>query len=233
MRPKLSTRIDEFLTKVAMDRDRRAEARAAAGLGGLWAPRAASLDGDSRPPITHRVPSDVREYVIPDFRPTVDKCSVELRTSDVEVMHWQGPGGSVLCVDDEAEQVVIVFLGLGELPFDDIAMAYPRRADGPKPRFEAQTLTPDDLAAHLVSATPFAAPSGQGALAEFWAFDAESEVVEIMRAPDREGEARVTVAPTPDGRDAMVIIDGQATAILRGAPSASKRNVRVVASAEI
>ena len=217
-----------------MDRDRRADARAAAGLTD------AKRTGDChtkdaalrRGPVEHRVPRDVREYVVPDFRSGIDQCTVELRTCHVEVMHWQGPGGSVLCVDDGNEQVVVVFLGLNTLPFDDITMAYPRRDDGQRARFEARALAQEDIARDAVAATPFAAPSGDGALAEFWAFDAAKEVVEIMRNPEVSGDARITVSPTPDGRDAMVIVDGHATAILRGAPSASKRNVRVVASAD-
>lgn len=238
MRPQITSQIDDLVARLAMEDDRRIEARATAGIDRY--PPTGGRDGDAGPeprrrhgPVHHRVPSDVSEYVIPDFRPGIDSCSIELRTSAVEVIHWQGPGGTVLCVDDGREQVVIAFLGLDEPPIDDITMAYPRRGDGALVRFEARPLATSDLVSAAVVATPFAGPSGTGALAEFWGFDVASEVVEVMRCPEAAGEARVTVLPTPDGRDAMIIVDGQATAILRGAPSASRRNVRVVVSPDL
>ncbi len=233
----ISVYLDELISRLALDEDRRVDARAIAGLDVVRMPVVAATGEETiaarrHGPVAHRVPRDVREYVVPDFRAGIDSCAIEVWSSQIELMHWQGPGGSVVCIDDGQEQLVVAFLGLAAPPFDDITIAYPHAQNGDQIIFEARGISEADIARDSVVATPFAAPAGAGPLAEFWAFDASREVIEVMRSPDAAEEAAVTVTPTPDGRDAMVIIDGYPAAILRGAPRATRRNVRIVASAQ-
>ncbi len=236
--PQLSVYLDELIARLALDEDRRIDARVVAGLEAEAVRKTLANEQQVLPPrrhgpVAHQVPNDVREYVIPDFRAGIDSCCVDVWSSKIEVMHWQGPGGAVVCIDDGREQLVVAFLGLSAPPFDDLTISYPSSRHSKEVTFEARALSATDIARDTTIATPFAAPSGEGPLAEFWAFDARREVVEIMRSPDAADQASVTVAPTSDGRDAMVTIDGQAAAILRGAPFASRRNVRIVTSTDI
>ncbi|MEM9970199.1 MAG: hypothetical protein AAF762_03755 [Pseudomonadota bacterium] len=239
MLPQISAYWEDFVSRLALEEDRKADAWAASGLTDMAqvpdipASTKAIRDGRLRGhgPVHHRVPEDVREYVIPDFRPGIDTCGIELCRQHVEVMHWQGPGGTVLCVDDGKEQVVVLFLGLQEMPFNDVTVTFPKGRHDARETLLARAISEEEIDAHAVVATPFAAPGGNGSpLAEFWSFDPGAEIIEIMRNPDAVGEVQISVTPTRDGRDALVIIDGCETAILRGAPSASEKNVRVLAA---
>ena len=68
----------------------------------------------------------------------------------------------------------------------------------------------------------------------FSGFDADAECIEIFMpgAADPAG-LNIAVRPSEDGRDALVLIDGHPTAILRGAPRATSRNVRLVTVAGV
>jgi hypothetical protein len=203
------------------------------GSHGVQAP----LPPDDDPPmsIVHDVPPDVSEFIIPDFRPGIDLCRVRLACPDIDFVHWRGRTSVTLEFHDGRERLRVVFYGQGRPPLEDVEVVFdhPRRGEE---RY---------LLAELVGAAETALPGGvavepyssgsEGALTEFAAFDASAEFIEILVPPNGAAAPRaIEVHPTLDGRDALVLIDGAPTAVLRGAPEATMRNVRLVtADAEV
>lgn len=184
--------------------------------------------------VLHDVPPDVSEFLVPDFRPGLDACRVVLSYPDIDFVHWRDEAGVTLAFYDGEERLTLVFRDLIVPPLSDIAVEFehPRRG---KQRY---------LLSDLVDADETEIPPGPGdwpnarkagpgsevtlRLTEFAGFDATAECVEIV-IPDGTGLGpKVTVEPSEDGQDALVLINGEARAILRGAPKATSRNIRLV-----
>ena len=182
--------------------------------------------------VVHEVPTEVSEFVIPDFRPGLDLCRVRLSYPDIDFVHWREDTSVKLAFFDGQERLTVVFAGLEAPPMADVAVDFEHPRRGP------QSCLLSELVDVAETELPCAAPEAQGAgtsgLTEFSGFDADAECIEIFMpgAADPSG-LNIAVRPSEDGRDAMVLIDGHPTAILRGAPRATSRNVRLVTVAGV
>ncbi len=202
--------------------------------------------------VVHDIPADVSELVIPAFRPGTDSCRVWLRNAEVEYTHWTGAAGVVLAFYDAAERLSITFQGLECPPFADIETIFEcvesgrqvRRLTEPGSTGPAKATSEDrDDAQWRLSAwaeteravEAFDDPSqsveeiqDSSALPEFSEFDPVAEIVEVWVPCSADADMDIRVVPTPDGMHGLVVVDGQPTALLQGAPNATVRNIRIV-----
>ena len=66
------------------------------------------------------------------------------------------------------------------------------------------------------------------ALPEFIGFDSGAEIVEVWVPSAADADMDIQVVATRDGMHGLVLVDGQPTALLQGAPNATARNIRIV-----
>ena len=202
--------------------------------------------------VIHEIPVDVSQLVIPAFRPGTDGCRVWLRGVDVKFLHHRCEAGVVLVFFDAAERLSITFQGLARPPLADIETVFdcpengrqvqklsePGNADAAEETAEDLDDAEWRLAAwaeteRAVEAFDDPVRSGQekqdiSALPEFTEFDPQAEIIEVWVPGALDPALAVEVVPTRDGKHGLVLVDGRATALLQGAPTASARNIRVV-----
>ena len=189
-----------------------------------------SQDVAKRAAVRHLVPPDVSDFVIPEFKVGQDKCQIALTFPNIEFVYFHTALGVTLVFDDGHEQLKVTFVGVAAPPLADVLVAYDHPADGPRREALSQLVGDEELASLEVSPpeTPVLLPLDEiVAPAEFHEFDAASEYVEIWTRGS-ESHSDILVRPSPDGRDALVVVDGRLSAVLRGAPNATARNVRLV-----
>ena len=173
----------------------------------------------SSAPCLHVVPQDAAEFVIPDFRPGMDRCHVALSDPDADFDAVLGDDGVRFQFLDGDSFLEVVFPGLVDPPFEDT------RIFGPGPAATGRLLS--DLVGG-VSTSPAAFHRVQSQVAAFQTFNATDEVVEVWVPPDIAAIPEIDVRPSPDGAHGEVMIDGQPVARLCGAPEAGLANIRIV-----
>ena len=172
-------------------------------------------------PCLHLVPDDVAEFVIPDFRPGVDRCHVALRDPDAEFDAVLGPDGVRFQFLDGNSFLEVVFPGLIDPPFEDTCIF------GPLAGGDGHLLS--DLVGRGGSPPRPGAPHRvRPGIAAFQRFSASEEVVEVWVPPDVLALPTIDVRPSADGVDGEVVIDGRPAARLCGAPYAGAGNIRIV-----
>ena len=170
-------------------------------------------------PCLHVVPNDVAEFVIPDFRPGIDRCHVALNDPEAEFEAVLDKDGVRFQFLDTGSFLEVVFPGLIDPPFEDTQVF------GPGPAEAGRVLS------ELVGR---ARPQGPGfhrvrsEIAAFQEFSAAEEVVEVWVPPDIDALPRIDVRPSLDGSDGEVMIDGRPAARLCGAPNAGIGNIQIV-----
>ena len=200
------------------------------------------LPDDGMTPVVHSVPPDVAEFLIPDFRPNLDICEVDLRYPDIDFVHWRAPGMAAMMFTDGKESLTIFFEGLDIIPFAGVFVRFVHPRKGPQTFLLSDLLDIDEseipyeeaaltLDAQRDLSRPEDGPDA-GPLA-FHDFDPAKECIEVFVPQDRLAKTAVSISSTPDGSDALVLVDGQVAAILVGVVDAGPRNIRLVASQQI
>lgn len=186
---------------------------------------AASGSADQSPlsqaPCHHVVPRDVAEFVIPDFRPGIDTCQIELHDPEAEFDALVDDGGVRFQFLDGASFLEVVFPGLHAPPFQDTTIF------GPGAVASGRKLS--DLVG--TSTEPVSGPKFfrvRSKMAAFQRFRPDTEVVEVWVPPDADILPRIDVRPSADGIDSEILIDGKPAARLGGAPQAGVQNIRIV-----
>ncbi|QMU58072.1 MAG: hypothetical protein GKR98_07610 [Boseongicola sp.] len=194
--------------------------------------------------VRHVVPQDVKEFVVPNFRPTVDTCDVVLHANVVGHVRWRPDNGVILTLSDDMGTLEICFLGLDDLPADDIlirlktsavpGVAHPLSALVPVSEIRHSDEANLDRAWAASDAKEQVAKMkgpvtwDQNHVAVFEEFDASTETVEIL-VPRKDTDGKnLEVHPTPDGRHGLVIVAGRTVAVLGNAPDATAENVHII-----
>lgn len=200
------------------------------------------LPEDAVTPVVHTVPPDVAEFLIPYFRANLDICEVDLRYPDIDFVHWRAPGMAAMMFTDGEETLTIFFEGLDVTPFAGVFVRFVHPRKGPQNLLLSELLDVDESEIpHTEAALKLDALRDQSnsknrtiaGLPEFHDFDTAKECIEVFVPQDRFAKTAVSISSTPDGLDALVLVDGQVAAILVGAVDAGPRNVKLVASQQI
>lgn len=200
------------------------------------------LREDGMTPVVHSVPPDVAEFLIPGFRPNLDICEVDLRYPDIDFVHWRATGMAAMMFADGEETLTIFFEGLDVTPFAGVFVRFVHPRKGPQTYLLSDLLDVDESeisyeeAALKLDARRDLAQSQSGSDAgpmAFHDFDTAKECIEVFVPEDRLAKTAVSISSTPDGSDALVLVDGQVAAILVGAVDAGPRNIKLVASQQI
>ena len=188
--------------------------------------------------MVHTVPTDVAEFVIPDFRPNLDTCEVELCYPDIDFVHWRAPGMAAMKFTDGDETLTVFFQGLDLVPFEGILVRFDHPRNGPQCYSIAELLDVHEAeisqgeAALTIDTNRDAFEVDQDledGPKQFYDFDASKECIEVFVPEDRLATTAVSITSTPDGSDALVLVDGRVAAVLVGAIDAGTRNVKLVA----
>lgn len=195
------------------------------------------IDADP-PAVAHIVPPDVAEYVIPDFRPEQDTCKVDLCYPDIDFVHWRTPGMAAMMFTDGDEALTVFFQGLDAVPFDGVFVRFHHPRKGPQCYLLSELLDvreseiSQDEAALKLDAKRDALEAAQGiedGPKQFHDFDSRKECIEVFVPEERLASTAVSISATPDGSDALVLVDGRIAAVLIGAFDAGPHNVKLVA----
>ena len=171
-------------------------------------------------PVLHEVPRDIAEFIIPDFRPGIDRCHVALNDPDAEFDAVLDVDGVRFQFLDGGSFLEVVFPGLIDPPFEDT------RIFGPGPAAHGTALS-DLVAPGAGPPDPNRFHRVRSEIAAFQSFHAD-RVVEVWVPPGVEVLPQIDVRPSLDGADSEVVIDGRPAARLCGAPNADGANIRIV-----
>jgi hypothetical protein len=197
---------------------------------------------DGMTPVVHSVLPDVAEFLIPDFRPNLDICEVDLRYPDIDFAHWRAPGMAAMMFTDGAETLTVFFEGLDVIPLAGVFVRFVHPRNGPQTYLLSDLLDVDESeisyeeAAFKIDARRDLSNPENGPDARplaFHNFDTARECIEVFVPQDRLAKTAVSISSTPDGSDALVLVDGHVAAILVGAVDAGPRNIKLVASQQI
>ncbi len=193
---------------------------------------------DFSTPAVHVVPPDVAEFLIPEFRPNLDICQVDLSYPHIDFMHWRSPGMAAMMFNDGSETLTVFFQGLDIVPFDGVFVRFNHPRKGPQSYLLSELL---DVTESEISEEEAAwkkdadldASEHQlevgGTPMEFVDFDAAKECIEVFVPMDRIKSTSVSVTTTANGEDAQVLVNGRIAAVLVGASEAGPCNVKLIA----
>ncbi len=186
----------------------------------------------------HVVPPDVAEFLIPEFRPGLDICQVDLCYPHIEFVHWRSPGMAAMMFTDGAETLTVFFQGLDVVPFDGVFVRFDHPRKGPQSYLLAELLDVHESEISEAAAavkkettldtTDCELETGSSPM-EFMDFDTTTECIEVFVPEGRLNATKVAISRTANGTDSEVLVDGRVAAILRGAIDAGPRNVKLVA----
>ncbi|MBT8458272.1 MAG: hypothetical protein HKP37_02570 [Boseongicola sp.] len=188
--------------------------------------------------VVHIVPNDVSEYVITDFHANLDTCKIDLHNPDIDFVHWRAQGMAAMMFRDGDETLTVFFQGSDVVPFNDVFVRFDHPRNGPQGYFLSDLLDPreseitQDEAALMLDATRDALQAADGfdeAPKKFHDFDTKKECIEVFVPEDRIATTAVSISSTPDGSDALVLVDGRIAAVLIGAIDAGPHNIKLVA----
>ena len=143
---------------------------------------------------------------------------------------------------DGEETLTILFEGLDVTPFAGVFVRFIHPRHGPQTYLLSDLLNVDESeilfeeAALRLDARRDVASWNTGSKAAplaFHDFDTAKECIEVFVPEDRLSTTAVSISSSPDGSDALVLVDGKVAAILVGAIDAGPRNVKLVASQQI
>lgn len=189
-------------------------------------------------PVVHIVPPDVAEYVIPDFRPHLDTCKVDLSYPDIDFVHWRAPGMAAMLFTEGDETLAVFFQGLDVVPFDAVFIRFDHPRKGQQCCLLSELLdvleseiTQDQPALPLDAErdVPGGHQSDDNGPRQFHNFDTARECIEVFVPEDRIATTTASISSTSEGSDAFVVVDGRVVAVLIGASDAGPHNIKLVA----